>query len=250
MKKLSSAILFGLMIKLINAHLNEQCHFNMCLKNLVIPIKHAYCDSDNYCRCEEGYVAVNNHHCAQIQYPGHPCEHDVVCKDENSFCNHATYHHVCECKKNHLYDPLQKKCVPYVKKSRKSTPLFPMTAIILIACIGIFCGCGIICHNFRSHPELSNMNNAIRNRNHRYPRRRSNSASRQTNDHIITADSSETAGPSLLRAGSLSGSSKFDSIIIYDEPPPRYEDAIKGYPDAIVIDSSTIASNQTVAAKS
>ncbi|KAI7695240.1 hypothetical protein SSS_01521 [Sarcoptes scabiei] len=91
-----------------------------------------------------------------------------------------------------------------VKKSRKSTPLFPMTAIILIACIGIFCGCGIICHNFRSHPELSNMNNAIRNRNHRYPRRRSNSASRQTNDHIITADSSETAGPSLLRAGSLS----------------------------------------------
>ena len=112
--------------------------------------------------------------------------------------------------------------------------MFPITAVILIACIGIFCGCGIICHNFRRQPELSlnveqlrrparNQNTASNNAHFRnLPNGSNNANSLQSQSH-----------PPLLRNDSHSSSSKYDSVL-YDDPPPKYEDAIKDFPSEFV----------------
>lgn len=79
----------------------------------MVPIQHAYCDNNNRCRCKDGYVPVSHHQCVETQYPGKPCENDNVCrfKDENSFCDTNRRSPICECKKSHIYDSEQKKCI-------------------------------------------------------------------------------------------------------------------------------------------
>ena len=122
-------------------------------------------------------------------------------------------------------------------KKPKSTPLFPISAVILIACIGIFCGCGIICHNFRRQPELSMSVEQLR----RQPRgANANSNATQARNGANNAPNNSNASesqthPPLLRSESRT-SSKYDSLL-YDDPPPKYEDAIKDYPSEIVITS-------------
>ncbi|XP_075676824.1 uncharacterized protein LOC113799524 [Dermatophagoides pteronyssinus] len=254
---LSSSIC--LFIKLTSAHLDQRCNFSMCLNSIFGPIQHAYCDSNNRCRCKDGYVPVSHHRCAEAQYPGNRCENDNVCrsKDENSFCDSNRRDPICECKKSYIFDPEQKKCILFVKKPKKSTPLFPMTAIVLIACIGIFCGCGIICHNFRRQPELSVSIDHIE----RYASGRRQASNHHHGDlhHSNLASSSRTnnnsrnnssdpdmplTNPPLLQPDSHSISSKYDSLM-YDDPPPPYEDAINEYHDSVVIESPLQSSSST-----
>lgn len=119
-------------------------------------------------------------------------------------------------------------------KKPKSTPLFPISAVILIACIGIFCGCGIICHNFRRQPELSVSVEQLR----RPPQRNSNPNAAQARNAPNAPNNSNVSEsqnhPPLLR--NESRNSKDDSLL-YDDPPPKYEDAIKDYPSEIVVTS-------------
>ena len=99
--------------ELTSAHLDQRCNFSMCLNSIFGPIQHAYCDSNNRCRCKDGYVPVSHHRCAEAQYPGNRCENDNVCrsKDENSFCDSNRRDPICECKKSYIFDPEQKKCI-------------------------------------------------------------------------------------------------------------------------------------------
>lgn len=121
-----------------------------------------------------------------------------------------------------------------IKKSRKSTPLFPMTAIIIIACVGIFCGCGIICHNFRRHALDLELNTEHMRR---CPRIMNNNVGPNRQNRTLRNDNSVMEPiPRLLRTESQSSSSKYDSIL-FDDPPPKYEDAIKEYPTEIIIQS-------------
>lgn len=48
--------------------------------------------------------------------------------------------------------------------------------------------------------------------------------------------------PPLLRSASQT-SSKYDEGLLYDEPPPKYEDAIKDYPTVLVLTSIDVVSN-------
>lgn len=216
------------------AHLDEPCNLGgICLNSFLVPIKNAFCDN-NICRCNDGFIQVARHKCSEPQEYGDTCEHDKVCtfSDENLICDRTRFKPACECRKGYYYEIQHKKCIPQIKKP-KSTPLFPITAVILIACIGIFCGCGIICHNFRRQPELSLSVDQLR----RAPRNsvaNNNAATvRNTTGASNNSNALESHNhPPLLR--SESRSSKYDSLL-YDDPPPKYEDAVKDFPSEIVI---------------
>lgn len=108
--------------------------------------------------------------------------------------------------------------------------------MILIACIGIFCGCGIICHNFRRQPELSLSVEQLR----RTPRTQSSSGSQtrnMANNSTNNSHALESQNPPLIR--NESRSSKYDSLL-FDDPPPKYEDAIKDYPSEIIVTPNNI----------
>ena len=122
-----------------------------------------------------------------------------------------------------------------VKKKPNSPSLFPITAVILIACVGIFCGCGIICHNFQRQPELSIHSDQIRRTARQLNPANLNPMRNANNTPNNQSNSESVNHPLQLRSESRT-SSKFDSLL-YDEPPPKYEDAIKDYPSEIIIDS-------------
>lgn len=114
--------------------------------------------------------------------------------------------------------------------------MFPITAVILIACIGIFCGCGIICHNFRRQPELSlsveQLRRTSRAQNSNNVTSQARNVSNNAPNHPSALESQ--SHPPLLRSESRASSNKHDSLL-YDDPPPKYEDAIKDFPSEIVI---------------
>lgn len=100
-----------LKLELAASHLDHQCNFGQCLNSLLLPIRHAYCDSDYRCKCEPGYVAVKQHLCAEIKNYGKTCDYDSVCKsNENLFCDHNL--RLCDCKRNFVFDEVQNKCIP------------------------------------------------------------------------------------------------------------------------------------------
>lgn len=227
------------------AHLDEPCNLGICVNTFFVPIKNAYCDmSDNICKCNKGFVQVGRHKCAEFQQYGGQCEHENMCKatDENLVCDRTRYKPLCECRKGFYYEVLEKKCIPQIKKP-KSTPLFPITAVVLIACIGIFCGCGIICHNFRRQPELSVSVDQLRGRPVRPPNGGAAQARSGGGVNASANNASESRNhPPLLRSASQT-SSKYDEGLLYDEPPPKYEDAIKDYPTVLVLTSIDVVSN-------
>lgn len=142
--------------------------------------------------------------------------------------------HVSDTHNNNNLCNLKANLFLAMKKKPNTTSLFPVTAIILIACVGIFCGCAIICHNFRRQPELSiDVDHIRRTTRPNHPA----AVARAANNN--TAPNAEQAviiqHPPLLRSESRS-SSKYDSLL-FDDPPPKYEDAIKDYPSEIIVDS-------------
>lgn len=97
------------------AHIDEPCNLSICLNTFFVPIKNAYCDTnDNICKCNKGFVAVGRHKCSEFQEYGGQCEHENVCKatDENLVCDRTRYKPLCECRKGFYYEVQEKKCIP------------------------------------------------------------------------------------------------------------------------------------------
>lgn len=94
------------------AHIGEECKMGFCMNALFIKIRNTYCDSNNLCQCEDGYINVALHKCAQIQNVGGLCDHDLQCKtmDEFAHCDKSHFKSTCSCRKGYQYDEYRKKC--------------------------------------------------------------------------------------------------------------------------------------------
>lgn len=136
-------------------------------------------------------------------------------------------------------------------KKPKSTPIFPLTAVLLIVVIAVCCGCGILCHNFYRSPMMAMSTEPRRSM---LEIQRNRLRAQQTTSggigRLSTSSSRNNGGAGNTAVGgssrtnrnnsdTISTSSKFEDEMFYDEPPPKYEDAIKDYPTEVVVDSQT-----------
>ncbi len=219
-----------------------------------------YCDSQNICRCKKEYpVVVGIHSCRQPKKIFERCSHPEEChySDPNAYCTQTPYSSQCECLEGFVYDKFLDKCVdglyyrsicshinhiiwylyplePKPKKSSNSALMIPAAAGFLMACFSLLCCCALIWHNICRKHDISDRNahqmclQTNRSRNQTERNRNSSLNSR----NIANISSNESQATTHLPP--------YESVLIlHDEPPPSYEDAIK--------DSRMVSSRETTA---
>ncbi len=237
----------------MSAHIGEPCN---ALK-ICWPVNtHMYCDSQNICRCKKEYpVVVGLHSCLQSRKVSERCSHPEEChySDPNSYCTQTPYSSQCQCLEGFVYDRYEEKCVKGLycrsicldinhiiwylcglesrtKKPSNTALMIPTAAGFLMACFSLLCCCALIWHNICRKQDIPNRNALqLSSQTNRRSRNQTETNSRLNNRNISNIESQATTHLP-----------PYESVLIlHDEPPPSYDDAIK--------DSRMASSRETTA---
>jgi len=231
-----SILLFTFMSIKVDCHIGEPC--NSLLKMCFPVSPHIYCDSQNICRCKKEYpVVVGLHSCRQPKKIFERCSHPEEChySDPNSYCTQTPYSSQCECLEGFIYDKYLNKCVDE-PKPKKSNPalMIPTAAGFLMACFSLLCCCALIWHNICRKHDMPNRNP------HQLPSQTNRRTRSQTETNRDLENRRNIPNISLNDSQATTHLPPYESVLIlHDEPPPSYEDAIK--------DSRMASSRETTA---